>query len=461
MTSERSNKAEPLEQDNNNQDNTQEEYQPLGQSENDQYTITDDDIQAAIQALSGSPMPAESELTEAEQIAGVFSDAQAFDDEPQVSSEQPQTKAEDVQASQNTAPELPATADPLLDEKSNSNVDTDKSLDKDSGLDSNSIFDSNAELAAVLDSDADLNSDAGIASDADLTADPNADDTQSAKTYEPLQADDPSGQEEPPVDAAAPQEAAQPIKQKKPKKQRKLDIWQTIIIVLGILLAGAMIFFFAKLLIHAESTSKEVETDVVTVPKADTSWQTVIVSAAKPLTAAAASSSSVSTTVVNGNEDISVDSRIYSDTAKLYDALVEAVPDEDLVISTGYISYAQFKEQYDEYIAEYLDEGYTQAEAEAKAVTKTPLPGTDEHSTGLLINISEDGETDSAAFAQTQAYTWLKDNAWQYGFIERYPQGKDSVTGHGYDPTAWRYVGKDNAKAIHEKASTLEEYTAK
>lgn len=61
-------------------------------------------------------------------------------------------------------------------------------------------------------------------------------------------------------------------------------------------------------------------------------------------------------------------------------------------------------------------------------------------------------------FGDTEAGQWLEENAYKYGFILRYPQGKKDVTGYQYEPWHFRYVGKAYAEIIHNNNITLEEY---
>ena len=83
--------------------------------------------------------------------------------------------------------------------------------------------------------------------------------------------------------------------------------------------------------------------------------------------------------------------------------------------------------------------------------------GYSEHQTGLAVDINADGVTSTGE----EVYTWLKEHAWEYGFILRYPDGKTNITGTDYEPWHYRYVGKDAAKVIHKKGISLEEYLAK
>ena len=91
---------------------------------------------------------------------------------------------------------------------------------------------------------------------------------------------------------------------------------------------------------------------------------------------------------------------------------------------------------------------------EEKAATVVARPGTSEHNTGLCadFNMADD------AFESTSMYTWMCENAEDYGFILRYPKGKEHITGVIYESWHWRFVGINNAKEINELGVTLEEY---
>jgi hypothetical protein len=55
-------------------------------------------------------------------------------------------------------------------------------------------------------------------------------------------------------------------------------------------------------------------------------------------------------------------------------------------------------------------------------------------------------------------YAWLKENSWKYGYIERYPESKQDITGITFSPWNFRYVGKDAAERIYQSGKTMEEY---
>ncbi|HLR52184.1 MAG TPA: D-alanyl-D-alanine carboxypeptidase family protein [Candidatus Avamphibacillus sp.] len=87
-------------------------------------------------------------------------------------------------------------------------------------------------------------------------------------------------------------------------------------------------------------------------------------------------------------------------------------------------------------------------------------PGESEHQSGLTMDVTnaDVGFDLIIEFGETPEGKWLKKHASEYGFIIRYPQGKEDITGYQYEPWHLRYVGKKAAKEIMEKGITLEEY---
>jgi len=84
-------------------------------------------------------------------------------------------------------------------------------------------------------------------------------------------------------------------------------------------------------------------------------------------------------------------------------------------------------------------------------------PGYSEHQTGLAVDVMG-SNNDYNKFAESKEFEWMKNNAHLYGFILRYPKGKESITGYKYEPWHYRYVGIDNAYKIYNNNLTLEEY---
>ena len=84
-------------------------------------------------------------------------------------------------------------------------------------------------------------------------------------------------------------------------------------------------------------------------------------------------------------------------------------------------------------------------------------PGFSEHQTGLAFDV---GSRNTNVFANSKEYGWMQDNAYKYGFIERFTKRYESVTGFRREPWHYRYVGKKIATYIHDNNATLEEYWA-
>ncbi|MHA7767524.1 peptidase M15 [Bacillus atrophaeus] len=97
---------------------------------------------------------------------------------------------------------------------------------------------------------------------------------------------------------------------------------------------------------------------------------------------------------------------------------------------------------------------------EKKAKEAVAYPGQSEHQTGLAMDISSrsNGFELNEAFGGTDDGKWVQNHAYEYGFIIRYPKGKENVTKYEYEPWHLRYVGKKAAKVIHDHGLTLEEY---
>lgn len=82
--------------------------------------------------------------------------------------------------------------------------------------------------------------------------------------------------------------------------------------------------------------------------------------------------------------------------------------------------------------------------------------GYSEHQTGLAVDIANKN-LDYDNFDKTNEFNWVKDNAHKYGFIMRYPENKEDITGYKYEPWHYRYVG-DIATYIYNNNLTFEEY---
>ena len=103
---------------------------------------------------------------------------------------------------------------------------------------------------------------------------------------------------------------------------------------------------------------------------------------------------------------------------------------------------------------------YVENDGIKEADTYSARPGYSEHQTGLCVDVY-DGEIDYTNFEKSDSYNWMQENAYKYGFILRFPKGKEHLTGYQYESWHYRYVGKKIAKYIKENDLTLEEYYAK
>ena len=89
---------------------------------------------------------------------------------------------------------------------------------------------------------------------------------------------------------------------------------------------------------------------------------------------------------------------------------------------------------------------------------KAAAPGTSEHQTGLAFDVTT--RRNSGGFETTAQFRWLYEHCWDYGFILRYPEGAQAITGFEYEPWHYRYVGEEAAQIIRKNNWTLEEYCA-
>ena len=122
-----------------------------------------------------------------------------------------------------------------------------------------------------------------------------------------------------------------------------------------------------------------------------------------------------------------------------------------LMVTSSYRDYESQKEIYDYRVSTW---------GERKADETAARPGHSEHQTGLVIDMTSKTEPLADSFTDSKAYEWLKENAYKYGFIERYPEGKTYLTGYNPESWHWRYVGLEAAKTMHDEDITFDEYYA-
>lgn len=121
-----------------------------------------------------------------------------------------------------------------------------------------------------------------------------------------------------------------------------------------------------------------------------------------------------------------------------------------LRVGSGYRSYATQAS---------LFASYARRHGEAEASRFSSRPGHSEHQSGLAVDFAGANQTCwvDDCFERTAAGKWLAAHAHEYGFILRYPKGKESITGYQYEPWHFRYVGRELAGALHQSGLTMEE----
>ena len=102
---------------------------------------------------------------------------------------------------------------------------------------------------------------------------------------------------------------------------------------------------------------------------------------------------------------------------------------------------------------------YKKKDGQEAADKYSGRPGFSEHQSGLAVDVYN-GKEDYTNFESTKEFTWMKDHAHEYGFIIRFPKGKENETGYQYESWHYRYVGIDVATYIKNNNISLEEYIA-
>lgn len=146
--------------------------------------------------------------------------------------------------------------------------------------------------------------------------------------------------------------------------------------------------------------------------------------------------------------------QVASVTVPSLTAMVNAARQQDVALDlqSGYRSYEFQSRLYNNFIEQ---------QGKSYADSYSARPGYSEHQTGLAIDFGSTSNPScniQKCFAETDEGKWLAENAYKYGFILRYPLGKESITGYGYEPWHYRFVGNRLAQNMRIKqVKTLEE----
>lgn len=166
--------------------------------------------------------------------------------------------------------------------------------------------------------------------------------------------------------------------------------------------------------------------------------------------------------LVELNMDVSVEGSKVDRSC--YEALMEMINTCNrtvprVCVVSSYRTHEYQTNSYNRKVQSYLDQGYTQEQAEAEAATIIAKPGTSEHQLGLAVDIIDTRLWELEEKQETlPAQKWLMEHAWEFGFVLRYPKDKIDQTGIIYEPWHYRYVGKEVAKELHDSGLTLEAY---
>lgn len=123
-------------------------------------------------------------------------------------------------------------------------------------------------------------------------------------------------------------------------------------------------------------------------------------------------------------------------------------------ISSAYRSIVDQKKLLSSKKNDFMMQGFSESKATSAALQTVAKPGTSEHHTGLAFDITVPGQF----FKGTKQANWIAKNCWDYGFIVRYQEGKEKLTGYLAEPWHIRYVGLPHSKIIRDKDLTLEQY---
>jgi zinc D-Ala-D-Ala carboxypeptidase len=148
-------------------------------------------------------------------------------------------------------------------------------------------------------------------------------------------------------------------------------------------------------------------------------------------------------------ESMQVSSAIAPSLEEMYKAMTAA--GFDVMLISGFRSATTQAELYNNYVAQAGQE---------EADRLSAKPGTSEHQTGLVVDLGRsDKECElEQCFGELPEGKWLAEHAHEFGFIIRYPKGKESVVGYMYEPWHVRYVGPELAAELHKTKQTMEEF---
>ncbi|SFP45206.1 D-alanyl-D-alanine carboxypeptidase [Butyrivibrio proteoclasticus] len=203
----------------------------------------------------------------------------------------------------------------------------------------------------------------------------------------------------------------------------------------------------------SESTDEEVPLSVA-IPEYSFSsddWQIILVNKQHPIP----DDYEVSLGAINGS--MKCDERIISPLLEMMRAASR--DGVGLIICSPYRDMERQTMLFTNKVDRYMNGGMSYMDAYNLASQAVTVPGSSEHQIGLAIDIICDGYSSlDEGFADTKAGKWLAENSYKYGFILRYPLGKEDITSIEFEPWHFRYVGVDAATVMYENGMCLEEF---
>ena len=202
----------------------------------------------------------------------------------------------------------------------------------------------------------------------------------------------------------------------------------------------------ASLVVRGDMPEENAGSNTPQTSNTDNDWNLTLVNKWNPLP----ENYELALVEVPGGEK--VDERIYEPLMEMLEAAKEGNWDQLPMVVSGYRTQEKQQQLYDEKIAEYKRQGYSDTEAVEQAEQWVAVPGCSEHQLGIAVDING---------ATYDLYFWLQENSYKYGFIFRYPAGKTDITGTAEEVWHYRYVGVEAATEMYEQGLCLEEYLEK
>lgn len=242
---------------------------------------------------------------------------------------------------------------------------------------------------------------------------------------------------------------------------RRIRTFMTVIVVsLCLSVAAGALFVWrqigagtaARTQSGGPASSAAVSEDTEALPEYDDTFNLILVNADTAL-------DSNFTPDLTDLDGIRVDARIVPALRELMEAAeTNGTP---LKLTGGYVSTADQEKLFQAQVQNRIqNKGESKIRAENEAMQSVGRGGYNENQTGMAVTFSALGQKEGEAFSSSPQYAWLLKNCVDYGFILRYPKGKESVTGMSFNPAHFRYVGRDNARSMRELSMSLEEYVA-